>query len=145
MKNIVMAATAAAGLLLAGCVFIADNTIEPQDLGEAHRAGGGMEITYIAPDEGVISLVDKKSGRNILSKSVIKGEEYYFSAKEQDPAEAKQWGVDLKKANFVLYFYPNPKPPMMHAPQPPLHPLPPLPEGPQPPMPPVPPAPQPQP
>lgn len=128
MKKLLLAGIpAASALWLAGCVFIAGNTIEPEGYRGGIRAGGGLEITYIVPEDGVINLVDRRTGRNLMSKSVTAGETYEFSAKEMNPAEEKKWGVDVKKANFVLYFYPkNPKPPVVPGPAP----VPPLPGAP---------------
>ncbi|MCE5184916.1 MAG: hypothetical protein LLF76_02180 [Planctomycetaceae bacterium] len=132
MKTGVIVALAAISLLLAeGCVFIADNTIEPDNFHNARHAGGGLEISYIAPEDGVLKLIDERTDRNLMSKSVTKGELYEFSAKALDPAEEKQWGVDIKKANFVLFFYPNPKAPVPQ-PMPPVPPVPPAPPAPQP-------------
>lgn len=147
MKRTLLAAAAACLLLTAGCVYIADNTVEPEKFKDGHRAGGGLEISYVAPEDGVINLVDKRTGRHLMSKSVIEGEVYEFSARDLDPAEEKKWGVDVKKADFVLYFYPNPKPPIAPAPADPLSQAPNAPLPPPPPLPPHPqaPAPQPQP
>jgi hypothetical protein len=119
-------------VFLNGCIIVSGNDFEPDKCGvpkEARKVGGGLEISYIAPEDGVINLVDLKSGKNLMSKSVVRGEKYEFSAKALDPENEKKWGVDIKKADFVLYFLPTqPKPPVQ--PQPPLPPLPPQPAQP---------------
>jgi hypothetical protein len=133
MKNFCIAGISLACLLLVGgCIIVSGNDFEPDKnamFKEAHKVGGGLEITYVVPEDGVINLVDRKSGKNLMSKSVIAGEKYEFSAKALNAEEEKKWGIDVRKADFILYFYPkNPKPPI--PPQPALPPLPPLPPSP---------------
>jgi hypothetical protein len=74
-----------------------------------------------------------------MSKTVVAGEKYEFSARALDPENEKKWGVDVRKADFVLYFFPtHPKPPVPVQPVLPPHPqLPP--QAPLPPQPPLPP------
>jgi hypothetical protein len=113
-------------VFVSGCVFIAGNSIEPDKFGpcKQNKVGGGFNITYIAPEDGTVQLVDKKSGKNILTQAISAGQEYKFSAQELDLQLYKAWGVDIHKADFVLYFHPkHPKPPIPA--QPALPPLPP--------------------
>lgn len=111
-------------VLLGGCVIISDNS-GPEcknTHNEGSRVGGGFEITYLVSEDGVLNLVDRKSGKDLMSKSVEAGELYEFSAKALTAENAKEWGINLKKAEFVLYFHPKnqhliaPRPPMMPVP-----------------------------
>lgn len=99
--------------LLGGCIIIG-NEVKPDNFGqikESNRVGGGFNILFVAPEDGTIHLLDKKSGKNILTESITANAEYRFSANELDKQQYKAWGIDVNKADFVLYFYPkNPKP-----------------------------------
>lgn len=99
--------------LLSGCIIIG-NEVKPDNFGqikESNRVGGGFNILFVAPEDGTIHLLDKKSGKNILTESITANAEYRFSANELDKQQYKAWGIDVNKADFVLYFYPkNPKP-----------------------------------
>jgi hypothetical protein len=63
-KQFVFLAVAVSLLLVSGCVFIAGNSVEPDKFGfskEAYRVGGGFTISYVAPEDGTILLIDRKS------------------------------------------------------------------------------------
>jgi hypothetical protein len=118
-------------VFVSGCVFIAGNSVEPDKFGpcKENKVGGGFTISYIAPEDGTVQLVDKKSGKNILTQAISAGQEYKFSAQGLDRQQYKTWGINIDKADFVLYFHPKyPKPPI--PPQPPMPPQPPLPPQP---------------
>ena len=113
-----------------GCIIVTDNTFESDKCGipkEARKVGGGLEITYIASEDGIINLVDRKSCKNLMSKSVTAGEKFEFFASIHESEKQSKWGIDMKKANIVLYFIPaKPKPPIpVGSVQPPLPPQPP--------------------
>jgi hypothetical protein len=139
MKKFCIAAISLVCLMsVVGCIIVTGNDFDDKDKGmpkEGRRVGGGLEISYVAPEDGVISLIDRKTCKSLMSKSVVAGEKYQFSAKALDPENEKKWGVDVKKADFVLYFLPTqPKPPIHvqpvlapQAPLPPQAPMPPLP------------------
>ncbi len=99
--------------LLGGCIIIG-NEVRPDNFGQAkevNRVGGGFNIKFVAPEDGTIHLLDKRSGKNILTESIMANTEFCFSAKDLDIMQYKAWGIDVNKADFVLYFYPkNPKP-----------------------------------
>lgn len=109
-------------VLLGGCIIIG-NEVKPDNFGQAkegNRVGGGFNIKFVAPEDGTIHLLDKKSGKNILTESIMANTVYRFSATDLNKEQYKKWGVDINKADFVLYFYPkNPKP---MAPKPPMAP-----------------------
>ncbi|GEM_PF-724957 len=117
-------------LFISGCIIVG-NSVGPDKFNpgkEVNKVGGGFTITYIAPEDGTVHLMDRKSCKSLLSQSITAGTEYKFSASELDKIQYKKWGINVDKADFVLYFYPkNPKP------QPPAH-LMPIQEG-NPPMP----------
>jgi hypothetical protein len=128
-KTILIGIMALAVVFAGGCIFIAGNTVEPDRFGpgkEINKVGGGFEIFYKVPEEGTAVLADKKSGKTIRTLSLKEGEMFEFTSRAFDEKAYKDMGIDPKKADFVLYFYPkNPKPPVL--PQLPLPPQPPMP------------------
>ena len=118
-----------------GCIIVSKNkcgqAAAPLQK-EAHRVGGGFMIKYTAPEDGTVVLVDKTSGKTIQTESLAAGQDFKFSPPKDSEEELKKIGIDLKKADFVLYFYPkNPKPqpprtirmPMMRPPGGPVPPM----------------------
>jgi hypothetical protein len=123
-RTILIGTMALAMVFVGGCVFIAGNSVEPDRFGpgkEINKVGGGFEIFYRVPEDGTAVLADKKSGKTIKTISLKEGEMFEFTSRAFNEKAYKEMGIDLKKADFVLYFYPkNPKPPV--PPQPPLPP-----------------------
>jgi hypothetical protein len=120
-------------LFISGCIIVG-NSVGPDKFNpgkEGNKVGGGFTITYVAPEDGSVHLMDRKSGKSLLTENVLAGEEYKFDAVSLDKAQYKKWGINVDKADFVLYFYP--KFPKRLPPMPPM----PNPEG-NPPMPPMP-------
>ncbi|MBM4104364.1 MAG: hypothetical protein FJ263_10035 [Planctomycetes bacterium] len=123
MKNYKSIVVLAISLISAtGCVFIANNGPKPcSPPRDAKEVGGGFEIFYKAPEDGTAVLADKRSGKTVRTLSLSEGEIFEFTSRVFDEKAYKEMGIDPKKADFVLYFYPkNPKPPV--PPQPPLPP-----------------------
>ena len=110
-------------LFISGCIIVG-NSVGPDKFNpgkEINKVGGGFSITYVAPEDGMVHLMDRKSGKSLLTESVIAGTEYKFDAKSLDKAQYKKWGINVDKADFVLYFYPKhpkPQPPMLPMPGP---------------------------
>jgi hypothetical protein len=116
---------------ISGCIIVG-NSVGPDKFNpgkEANKVGGGFTITYVAPEDGMVHLMDRKSGKSLLTESITAETEYKFDASKLDKAQYKKWGINVDKADFVLYFYPkNPKPmPPVPGPEgnPPMPPLPP--------------------
>jgi hypothetical protein len=131
-------------LFISSCIIVG-NSVKPDKFNicnDKSRVGGGFTITYLAPEDGTVHLMDRNSDKSILSQSITAGSEFKFSAAELDKDQYKKWGVNVDKADFVLFFYPkNPKPlPPAHflpiqegnPPLPPVAPQPPIPMPPQP-------------
>lgn len=95
-------------LVTSGCVFIgsveAEKACLPKD---AKKVAGGYEISYLVPEDGTIMLIDQKTNKHILTRSLTAGTTYNFSVENVDQQQYKKWGIDLNKANFVLYYYPK--------------------------------------
>ncbi len=107
------AVVVAVSLLTAGGCVINTGSIGERGVGMPHEAakvGGGYTISYVLPEAGTVLLVDQRTQKHILSKSMEAGSEFAFDALNVDRAQYKKWGIDPDKANFVLYFHPkNPK------------------------------------
>jgi hypothetical protein len=93
-------------LVLSGCVVVV-NSEQCFSAKEENRVGGGLVIDYRAKEDGTAILVDKKSGKTIETMSLSEGELFSFAVGQEEKEKYRQLGVDLKKANFVLYFYPK--------------------------------------
>lgn len=100
-------------LFISGCIIVG-NSLGPDKFNpgkETNKVGGGFTITYIAPEDGTIHLMDRHSGKSLLSESIDAGNKYRFDASALNKEQYKKWGINVDKADFVLYFYPkNPKP-----------------------------------
>ena len=120
-----------------GCIIVSKNKCGQPAAPlqrEAYRVGGGFQIKYTAPEDGTAVLVDKKSGKTVQTESLKAGQDFTFHPSTEDcEVQLAKMGIDLKKADFVLYFHPkNPKPlppmpPRQPKMQPPCgHPVPPM-------------------
>jgi hypothetical protein len=69
--------------------------------------GGGLQINWEAPTDGTVYLVDKTSGKLVVTESLSEGSKFEFTV-DPESAEAfeKAVGVPPTKAQLVLYFKP---------------------------------------
>ena len=75
---------------------------------EQYLVGGGMDIRYVAPEDGRLCWVEQTSGKILSMKSVKADEAAEFGSSNMDPDLVKErLGVALKDADFRLYFVPN--------------------------------------
>lgn len=65
--------------------------------------GGGLEISYTAPQDGTCYLVDQKSGKFVVTESISEGSTFDFDLSSADP---DKYG-SLIQGNLVLYFVPE--------------------------------------
>lgn len=115
MKKFMSGVLAVSLLLTSGCLIIAncDGKKEPKlELPSgAQRVAGGYTIQYIYPEDGTAILVDETTGKIVFSVSKAAGERFEFSATNTQKKYFSEHGINLDKANFVLYFSPtNPEP-----------------------------------
>lgn len=72
--------------------------------------GGGLQITWTAPEDGTAVLVESSSGKVVATETVGAGDEFEFKANRETEAEvlSRLFGSPLPyDARFVLYFSPK--------------------------------------
>lgn len=97
-------------VLISGCIFVNETAFDATRSGipkTAQKIGGGFEIAYQLPEDGTIVLADKTTGKIIQTTSLREGETFEFSCKAPERKTFKDIGVDIQKADFVIYFYPK--------------------------------------
>jgi hypothetical protein len=102
-----MAAIFAAVLVLAGCA--SHRLQHPGNLpGEQRLVGGGLNISWQAPEPGTVFLVEKKTGKLVETRTLEEGETYLFAVESVVRAEELQdmLGVNFSRMQFLLYFEP---------------------------------------
>jgi hypothetical protein len=107
--------TAVVGLLMgaAGCSTM--TSLHGADLPkDVQVVGGGFMISWNAPTDGTVYLIEKTLGKTIETQSVEEGDTYEFEMSLDDEAVVNTFenafGVPVKKAKLVLYFRPAPSP-----------------------------------
>jgi hypothetical protein len=76
---------------------------------EGFLVGGGYQIRYVAPEPGVVYLVEAQKGILLGTESLSEGQAFEFYP-EPDIEEAfHRVGVNLTEAQFLLYFIPESK------------------------------------
>ena len=111
MKTIIFGSILAVCLVgLSGC-----NTFQgaPDDLflqsgipGQQYRVGGGFQIRYIAPEAGIVYLVEQRTGTLLGTESLLRGQVFEFFPSEEVVEGFKRVGIELAKGEFVIYFVP---------------------------------------
>jgi hypothetical protein len=102
-----MAAIFAAVLVLGGCGPQTSRRVASLP-GDYHLVGGGLNISWKAPEPGTVFLVEKKTGKLIETRSLEEGEIYTFAVESVVRAEELQdmLGVNFSRTQFLLYFEP---------------------------------------
>ena len=101
-----------AAIVLNGCgSFISNSAGNFNSLklpNSEYFVGGGLEIEWIAPQAGTAYLVEEKTYKIVMTKSLDEGEEFEFSIGDVDNEDAKKiFGVeDSSHLAFSLYFIP---------------------------------------
>lgn len=105
-RSVVVAAILAAGLL-AGCAS-KDKSHVAGLPGRQYLVGGGMTIGWKAPEAGTVYLLEKKSRKLVETRSLEAGQTYSFTIDSTVRAQelGDILGVNLAKAQFLLYFEP---------------------------------------
>lgn len=103
-----------AAVLLAGCAS-KDQRFRPVTLsggqvlpGRQYLVGGGLTISWKAPEAGTVFLVEKKTGKLVETRSLGEGEAYSFKVDSTVRAQelGDILGINFAKAQFLLYFEP---------------------------------------
>lgn len=75
--------------------------------GDEYRVGGGYQIRYVAPEAGVVYLVEHRSGTLLGTESLNRGQMFEFFPSQEVVDGFKRVDVDLSKGEFVIYFVPS--------------------------------------
>jgi hypothetical protein len=90
---------AGAALIGAGC----QSTVPER----ARHVGGGFDVQYTAPTNGLIYLVDTEEETILLSRSVQQGDQFrYFQGKAEFAEESFDVDYKGKARDLKLYFEP---------------------------------------
>jgi len=105
---IVGVALTGAALMLGGCGQHALRRLANLP-GEHRLVGGGLMISWKAPEPGTVFLVEKKTGKLIETRSLEEGDVYSFAVESIVRAEELQdmLGVNFSRTEFLLYFEPD--------------------------------------
>jgi len=99
---------------LTGC-----SSFEPTDSGDfnskglpsqRYLVGGGLDIGWIAKQAGTAYLVEEKTGKIVMTKSLDIDDEFdfEFSPDSVEPEDTKAiFGVEMSELKFSLYFIPT--------------------------------------
>ena len=106
-KNVVVAAILGIVLAVAGCAPRGSARLE--DLpGEQRLVGGGLMINWQAPEDGIVYLIEKRTGKLVETRSLHEGETYAFTVETAvDAADMESLlGINIAQTEFLLYFEP---------------------------------------
>lgn len=107
IRQIVVLTVSGVMLAFAGCHSKAQ--FRPAYLSETSRlVGGGLKIQWRAPEPGTVYLVEKRTGKLVQTLTLEAGESYDFKVESIVDAEelGDMLGVNMAKAQFLLYFKP---------------------------------------
>jgi hypothetical protein len=94
-----------AGWSMAGCASrpVAEMPNAPR------LVGGGMIITWTAPEPGTVFLIETRSGKIVETRSLKEGDIYSFAATSVVQADEfeQMLGIPFAKARFQLFFEPT--------------------------------------
>ena len=103
-----------AAVLLVGCAS-KDQRFRPVTLsggqvlpGRQYLVGGGLTISWKAPEAGTVYLMEKKTRKLVETKSLEQGDVFSFTVDSTVRAQelGDILGINLAKAQFLLYFEP---------------------------------------
>lgn len=72
----------------------------------AKAVGGGLKISYEAPEDGVCYLVDQRLYRLLITETIETGSTFEFDVSETDPETLKLYEIE-PAPKLVLYFAPK--------------------------------------
>ncbi|MEJ5259319.1 MAG: hypothetical protein WHS88_03920 [Anaerohalosphaeraceae bacterium] len=101
---------AASILLLNGCQTFQTASTEKFGAGgipgEKYRVGGGYQIRYVAPEAGVVYLVEHRTGTLLGTESLRRGDAFEFFPTPEVVEGFRRVGIELARGEFVIYFVP---------------------------------------
>lgn len=104
---------AGAILVLAGCSVVHPSSeslfLQNGIPAEHYRVGGGFQIRYIAPEAGVVYLVEHRSYKLLGTESLLRNQVFEFFPTEEVVDGFYRVGIDLSEGEFVIYFVPASK------------------------------------
>ena len=96
-------------LFLTGCAAqrSTDDLFLPGGIpSEGYRVGGGFQIRYIAPEAGVVYLVENRTHTLLGTESLRRGDIFEFFPTQEVVEGFGRVGIELSKGEFVIYFVP---------------------------------------
>jgi len=105
-RSMGVAAILAAGLL-AGCA--SKERLHVAGLpGEQYLVGGGLNISWKAPEAGTVYLIEKRTRKLVETRSLEEGGVFSFTVDSTVRAQelGDILGINLARAEFLLYFEP---------------------------------------
>jgi len=111
MKTAVMIMTISA-LLLSGCAMTGmSSAFDKNGLPkQQYYVGGGFGFDYKATETGIFYIVEKNTGKFVITKSLDAGETFEESINPSDENLMKSLaslGIDTTNMAFSFYFVPN--------------------------------------
>ena len=98
-------------MTLVGCTSLPSSSGDFDSKGlpnSKYFVGGGLDIQWRAPQPGTAYLVDEKTARIVITRSLDTDDEYEFDPGSIESDVAKQiFGVNLNELKFSLYFIPT--------------------------------------
>jgi hypothetical protein len=73
---------------------------------EDYRVGGGFQIRYIAPEAGVVYLVESRTHTLLGTESLLHNQVFEFFPTQEVVDGFNRVGVELAEGEFVIYFVP---------------------------------------
>jgi len=110
--RIMLFANVGVALITAGC-GPTDGRFRPNMLpGDLQLIGGGLNIHWEPPEPGTAYLVEKRTDKIIETRTLAQGEPFVFEINSIVEAQDLQemLGVDIDRAEFLLYFKPQERP-----------------------------------
>lgn len=77
--------------------------------GEEYRVGGGYQIRYIAPEEGIVYLVENRTRTLLGTESLRRNDVFEFFPTTQVVEAFRRVDIELSEGEFVIYFVPATK------------------------------------
>jgi len=104
---LVVAGLMFAALTVTGCASTGLHRVNNLP-GEQRLVGGGIMISWKAPEAGTVYLVEKKTRKLIETRSLDEGDVFDFKVESTVDAEelGNMLGINFSKAEFLLYFKP---------------------------------------
>ena len=99
-------------MFLAGCssiTYYKDTNFDSNGLpNHKYLVGAGLDIQWRSPQAGTVYLVEEKTSRIVITRSLDEDDEFEFNHGSVEEEETKKiFGVNLNELRFSLYFIPT--------------------------------------